>query len=232
METLYTDFKTRLALDDKQFSKKCEFYVWQLPADNELCGAARCSQSSRGGVKLMGPTPRYTICGNKQFFQGDEQLHRNLVHCIAHLLLSSIAPAGWIGNIKGGWLDEGLAHWFEDKYWGICTNYCFQEANTNVDFKSGKFRLAVRKMVTDGTQPPIAEVVQQNSDTLTLPMHAVCMSYVDYLLNQDGAKFYELTKKLKAKVPSGDALQQVYGMRPLEFEASWKSFVLSTYPTK
>jgi hypothetical protein len=232
LERLFLDFCSRLQVTEKHFGAKCNVYVWYLFDDHNQCGLALCEQNARGGVKLLGGTPRYTVCGNKQNFQNDERLHRNIVHSTTHLLLSNVTPAAWVGNIKGGWMDEGLAHWFEDRYWGICDNYCYQEQNSNVDFKGGKYRVAVRKMVAEGTQPPVAEVLQQNTDTLTLPMHAVSMSYVDYLLHLDGAKFYELSKKLKAKVPSGDALQQVYGMRPLEFEASWRSFVLSTYPTR
>ena len=232
MESLYADFCARLQVTDKQFSGKPNICVWYLPEDHNQCGLALCEQNAKGGVKLLGGTPRYTICGNKQNFKDDDALHRNLVHSVTPLLLSNVAPAGWMGNIKGGWMDEGLAHWFEDRYWGICDNYCYQEQNSNVDFKGGKFRLAVRKMVAEGKFPPVAEVFVQNVDTLTLPMHAVAMSYVDYLINQDGAKFYELSKKLKAKVSTGDAMKEIYGMRPLEFEAVWKSFVLSTYPTR
>ena len=232
LETLYTDFSTRLQVNDRLFAHKPDIYIWRLPDDHQRAGTALCSQNASGGVKLMGPTPRYTVCGNKQHFQDDEKLHRNIVHSTSHLLLSCLAPPGWIGNIKGGWMDEGLAHFFEDRYWSICDTYCYQEQNTNVDFKGGKYRLAVRKLVTEGTAPSLSELFQQNTDTLTLPMHAVAMSICDYLINQDGAKFYELSKKLKAKVPTGEALQQVYGMRPLELEAVWKSYVLSTYPTR
>jgi hypothetical protein len=63
-------------------------------------------------------------------------------------------------------------------------------------------------------------------------MNAACFSYVDYLVSRDGPKFKELVTKLKAKVPSRDALQQVYGMSPLDFEAQWKAWVLATYPTR
>jgi len=63
-------------------------------------------------------------------------------------------------------------------------------------------------------------------------MHAACFSYVDYLLTRDGTKFSELVKKLKAKIPTRDALKQVWGMTPIEFEALWKAWVLQTYPTK
>ena len=102
------------------------------------------AQNASGGVKLMGSTPRYTVCGNKQHFQDDEKLHRNIVHSTTHLLLSCLAPPGWVGNLKGGWMDEGLAHFYEDRYWGICDNYCYQEQNTNVDFKMA-FRHATSK---------------------------------------------------------------------------------------
>lgn len=232
LEALFADFNARLQVDEKHYSAKCEVYIWNFPADHERCGQTLCDGAIRGGVKFLGAKPRYTICGNRQNFTSDERLHRNVVHAVTHLLLSNVTPAAWVGNIRGGWMDEGLAHFFEDRYWGICDNYCFQEQNTNVDFKSGKYRLAVRKMVAADEAPPAAEVFQQNVDTLTLPQHAVSMSYVDYLLQRDGKKFYELTKLLKKKVPTSDALQQVYGMRTLEFEASWKAYVLATYPTR
>ncbi len=232
LESLYDDYCARLQITDKEFVEKFRVFVWQLPQDHLDAGLRFCRQSVRGGVKLLGNTPSYSICGNKQFFQSDDDLHRDIVHCVTHLMLSAQRPVAWIGNIKAGWLDEGLAHFFEDRYWGICDTYCFQEANTNVDFKGGKFRLAVRKMIEEEKTPPIAEVFEQNTDTLTLPQHAVSFSYVECLLNKDPAKFNELVKKLKAKVPTRDALKQTFGFSVLEFESQWKSWVLQTYPTK
>jgi len=180
----------------------------------------------------MGNTPSYSVCGNKQFFQSDEELHRNLVHSVTHLILSAQKPVAWIGNIKAGWLDEGLAHYFEDRYWGICDTYCYQEADTNVDFKGGRFRVAVRKMVDLGDFPPTAEVFQQNTDSLTLPMHATSFSYVEFLLEKDAARFNALVVKLKAKVPTREALREIYGWSVLDFEAAWKLWVVQTYPLK
>jgi len=232
MEKFFVDYCARLSIGEKEFSDKSWIFVWYLPEDHRAGGLKFCAQEARGGVKLMGPNPRYSVCGNKQNFQNDEQLHRDIVHCATHLLMSNQAPPQWIGNIKGGWVDEGLAHWFEDRYFGVCDVYCYQEQNTNIDFKAGKFRNAVRKMVTESRTPPIAEVLQQNVDTLTLPMNAAVFSYVDYLLFKDAPKFQELVKKLKAKVPSRDALQSVYGLTPLDLETQWKAWVLDTYPTR
>jgi hypothetical protein len=85
-------------------------------------------------------------------------------------------------------------------------------------------------MVAANELPTVADVFQQNIDTLTLPMNAVAFSYVDFLLLKDGAKFNELVKKLKAKVPTRDALKETFGLAPLEFEVQWKAWVLATYP--
>jgi hypothetical protein len=60
----------------------------------------------------------------------------------------------------------------------------------------------------------------------------VAFSYVECLINRDGAKFSELGKKLKAKVPTREALKEIYGFTPMEFEGLWKAWVLATYPTK
>jgi hypothetical protein len=232
LEQLFADYCGRMRITEKEFVEKSRVFVWYFPQDHWDGSLRFCKQSAKGGVKLLGQSPSYSICGNKQFFKGDEQLHRNIVHSVTHLLLSSQRPVAWVGNVKGGWADEGLAHFFEDRYWGICDTYCFQEADTNVDFKGGRFKLAVRRMVEEGSAPQVAEVFEQNVDTLTLPMHAVSLSYVDYLLNKDAEKFNELMKKLKAKVPTRDALKDVFGFGPLEFEGLWKAWVLQTYPAR
>ncbi len=230
LERLYTDYRAMFGIKDSEFREKLRVMIWYLPSDHDAGSTAFCGQNARGGVKLMGVNPTYSVCGNKQNFQNDERLHRNVVHNVTHLLLSAQQPAAWIGNQKNGWADEGLAHFFEDRYWNLCDTYCYQEQNTTTDFKSGKYKLAVRKMVAAGESPPMADVFQQNSDSLTLPQQAVSMSYVDYLIFKDAPKFLELVKKLKAKVAGRDALQQVYGMNLLDFDAQWKSWVLATYP--
>jgi hypothetical protein len=230
LEQEFTDYVGRLQVTEKEFAEKAWVFVWYLPEDHKDGSQKFCGQSADGGIKLMGLKPRYSVCGNKQHFKDDEELHRNIVHCVAHLLLSQQNPPAWIGNIKAGWADEGLAHWFEDRYFGICDNYCYQEANTTAYFKNGKYRLGVRKLVAGNELPPIAEVFQQNIDTLTPAMNAVAFSYVDYLLFLDGAKFDALMKKLKAKVATRDAMRDVFGMSPLEFETQWKAWVLATYP--
>jgi hypothetical protein len=174
----------------------------------------------------------YSVLGNKANFEDDEQLHRNLVHNVAHLLLAHQDPSMWIGNIKGGWVDEGVAHWFEEKYFGVCDNYCYQEQNTNHDFKGGKWKPVVRKMVATGDLASVADVMTRTTDELLLPMHALSFSYVDFLLATDGAKFNLVCRDLRRKVASRDALSKHFQMNLLEFEEKWKAWVLATYPLR
>jgi hypothetical protein len=173
LESMYSDYIGRMQITDKDFHEKFRVFVWWMPKDQVLGSTTFCDQGASGGVKLMGQRPAYSVCGNKQNFQDDEKLHRNIVHCVTHLLLSAQKTPTWIGNLKAGWLDEGLAHWFEDRYWNICDNYCYQEANTNVDFKSGHFKLAVRKLVDMDKAPPMAVVFERNVDTFHLVVRAL-----------------------------------------------------------
>lgn len=232
LDKLYEDYMETLGAGSKYVKEKPLVLVWGLQSDQIKASVAYCNMSSSRGCKLLGSDPRYSTCGNRQVARNDDALHRNLVHNVVHLLLSHQSPSIWIGNIKGGWADAGLAHWFEDRYWGICTNYCYQEQNTMVDFKGGKYKVAIRKLVATDKVPPSATVFQKNTDTLTPVEHAVSFSYVDYLLSIDGSKFAKLVQMLKKRKPTRDALQTAYELNPIQFEEQWKAWVLETYPKR
>jgi hypothetical protein len=232
MEQVFADYLVALQASEGDFNEQCVLLVWYLPNDQEQSSLRFCSTGARNGVKLLGSKPRYSVCANRQFFNDDEELHRNLVHSVGHLLLSHQRPSRWIGDKKYGWADEGLAHWFEDRYFDKCTNYCYQEQNTRVDFKSGKYKLAVRKMVAGDKAPTVGEVFSRTTQDLTPPEHAVAFSYVDYLLTLDGAKFNRMMVLLRRKIETRDALQECFGLNTLQFEAQWKVWVLETYPSR
>ena len=136
----------------------------------------------------------------------------------------------WIGNLKAGWVEEGLAHVFEERIFGICDNYCYEEQNSNNDFKGGKYKVAMRKMIVEDKAPAVADVIQRNTDQLKLPEHAVAMSLVDYLLQREPGKFDAFGKQLRAKIGVREALAATFKLTPLELEVAWKAWVLETYP--
>jgi len=231
LEAQFADYCATLGASEKDFAVKTRVFVWKLVDDQREASERFCGGSSERAMKLMGAHSDYSLCGNRQYFNGDEALHRNVLHSVAHLLVSHQAPSRWLGNIQGGWVDEGLAHWFEERNFGICDTYCYQEQNTNVDFKGGRFRVAARKLAAAGEMPPLAEVLGENTDTLSLPEHVAAFSLVDYLIAQDGPRFGRLCMLLRERKEARDALKEVYGLGPLELESRWKSWVLETYPT-
>ena len=232
MERLYADYCAIFGATDREFAQDVVVLVWSLEQDQRQSSAAFCGNESANGVKLLGSSAVYSVCGSRQRFRGDEELHRNLVHSVAHLLLAHQEPSNWLGNRKGGWADAGVAHFFEMRYFGLCDNYCYQEVDSNRDFKGGDWKPAVRKMVALDDVPPIALVFEQNTDTLTLPQHAVSFSYVDYLIALDGAKAGRLFRRLREREETRDALRDVFEMNVLELEQRWKEWVLDTYPAR
>ena len=232
LEELFARYLEAFQCRESEFRKKTIVAVWWLPKDQVEGSLRLCNTSSSNGVKLMGATPRYSMCGNKQFVNDDEALHRQLLHNVAHVLLSHQSPSRWIGQEKYGWADAGVAHWFEYQLFERCTNYCYEEQNTRVDFRGGKYRPAVRKLVAMDEAPPVAQVFSRTTNDLETAEHAFAFSYVDFLLATDGAKFDKLAKRLRARAETRDALRDVYGWTPLEFEERWKAWVLETYPTR
>jgi len=232
LEFLYNDYVTSLHVKSGSFLERSRVFVWWTDKDQKDGSLRFCQQSAGQGVKLLGIHPSYSLCGNKRYHKDDESLHRNLVHNVAHLLLSHQSPSAWIGNQKGGWADAGLAHWFEDRYFGVCDNYCYQEQNTNQDFKGGKWKPAVKKMVQLGEEPPVGTVFSRNTDGLLLPEHAVAFSYIDFLMQKDPGSLNLLLRRLRAKTPTRDALAEAFGYTPIQFEEAWKEWVKATYPLR
>jgi hypothetical protein len=232
LERLFSDYLAVMHCEANEFKEKVQVFVWWLPKDQVEGSLRFAGEQNQQGVKLLGAQAVYSVCGNRQFFTTDERLHRNIVHNVSHLLLAHQNPSLWIGNIKGGWAEEGLGHWFEDRYFGKCDTYCYEEQNTNEDFKGGVWKPVVRKMVATDTVLPAAEVMSKNTDQLPLPAHALAFSYVDYLLAHESAKFNDLCRQLRRKAELRDAFKSVYGMSLIEFEAKWKAWVLETYPTR
>ncbi|MDF1797786.1 MAG: hypothetical protein P1V81_01305 [Planctomycetota bacterium] len=232
METLFADYVDTLQVKDGSFQQRLRLFVWWLPKDQKDGSLRFCQQGNEEGVKLLGLNPTYSLCGNKKSHKNDESLHRNVVHNVTHLLLSHQNPMEWIGNKKGGWADAGLAHWFEDKYFEVCDTYCYQEQNTNVDFKGGKWKPAVRKMVQSGDYPKIGTVFSRNTDGLELEEHAIAFSYVDFLIHKDAKMFNLLLSRLRSKTPTRDALAEAFGLSPIQMEEAWAEWVKDTYPLR
>lgn len=232
LERLYDDYTTILGVKDAEFVEKSRVMVWINETDHEEASRRYCDQTAPAGVKLMGIHPTFSVPYLIKLFKNEEFFRRYVIHNATHLLLSHQEPMHWIGETKGGWADAGLAHWFEDRYFGVCDVYCYTEADTRQSFKGGRWKPEVRRQVAEDEAPSLAGMFQKNTDGLTLAEHAVAFSLVDYLIATDARKLNELFRDLRKRVETREALAQVFGLNPIELEERWKAWVLETYPVR
>src|SRR5690606_10087087 len=130
-------------------------------------------------------------------------------------------PTVWIGNRGHGWLDEGVAHWFEEQVDGRCANFCYEEVGVapGANWKNGKWRVGIRQQADADRLLRFTELYQKNSDELDFEAHAHAFAWVDFLIaTQGGRKFGEFLKRVKGGEASRDAMAAVFGYGPLQFD--------------
>jgi hypothetical protein len=232
MEALYADFLRDLSATDRDFCAKTHLMVWQKEHDQEIASLAYTGQASSTESKLMGRAPVVSIFYDKGNLHEEFELHQACVHQVTHCLLSNVFDGIWPGNIRGGWIDCGLAHAYEIRYFGSVRHYCYVEADTLQNFKFGRWEQAVLSGVLAGDERPFLGVTGRNTTELTPEEHMYAWSYCDFLLRKHGAKFGAVAKGVKAKKQVGEILQQELGLTPGQFQESWKSWVKETYSPK
>lgn len=234
LEALRALYVSTLEVTEADFSTRLRVYMCR---DAEQANALGPRVTGLGGnfavgTKLLGIDAVYCMWQEPRGLPDDEALHRNIVHNVVHLMTSNLSPAGYFGNPGNGWVDEGLAHWFEDKIGGKCTNYCFEEVLTQQGqtFKGGRWRPAVRQMLDAGSLQSVAALAPKNTDQLTFAEHAQSFAMVDHLLSvHGGSKLRDFLRELKKKTPMRDAMQAVYGTTPLSFDTEFQAWVKANY---
>ncbi|MBZ0153102.1 MAG: hypothetical protein K8J09_16385 [Planctomycetes bacterium] len=233
MEQLRTVFLQTLELPESDLPDRLSIYLFDDARDHGSIGPRVTGLGNAGSVslKLMGPTYVYSMWQDRRSLPDDAAVHRNVLHGVTHLLLAQMPPSVWLGNRKSGWLDEGLAHWFEDKLGGKCTNFCFEEILLQqvASFKGGIWRPAVRRLVDDGKAPTFAVLSALNSDELSYEQHAFAFAYVDFFLAQGGGKFRDFLRAVKKGEATRDALQAGYGLTTLTIDARFQQWVKDNY---
>ncbi len=235
LETLYYRFKEIMCLTDADMNPPIQVFIWNRQADQRRIAPHVTGTGGRGvtGTKLLGAHPVFTMCRGRGA-RNDRDIHRCVIHNVAHLLLSNIRPYVWLGKRKAGWIDAGVAHYFEFLFDGRCTNFCYQEQNTMVGFRGGKWRAWIRGKVAFGYGlPKFVSFYTKLTDELTPLEHALSFSYVDFLLARyGGRKFTRMVRGIMKKRPQREVIKEVYGFSVLEMEERWKKYVLETYPVR
>lgn len=234
LEALRELFRETLQLEPGDLPARCLVCMSQEQKDHGVLGPRLCGMGTANsvGLKLLGPEFVYSMWHDRRTLPDDEAVHRNIVHNVTHLLLKQVSEPLWFGNHKHGWIDEGLAHWFEDRVVGKCTNFCYEEIllEAGAGFRGGKWRPAVRKLVDEGKAPGFPSLAGLNTDQLKFDQHAFVFAYIDYLLAvHGGRKLRDLVKALAGGQSIHEAMVATYALSPIQFDDVFLPWVKANY---
>jgi len=232
MEQLFARFGADLGAQEADFLAPTQVFLWQRVADQEKAALNFTRQSSSTESKLMGKAPVVTIFYDKNWLHEEFELHQAVVHQVSHCLLSNVWDGIWPGNIRAGWIDEGLAHAYELALFGEVRHYCYVEADTILDIQRGSWEPPVRAAVDRGTAPGFLGVASRNTTEFTPEEQIFAWSYVDFVLRAHPGRFGPLARALKAKKPLAATLAETLALSPFQFEEAWRAFVRETYATE
>ncbi|MCR9244150.1 MAG: hypothetical protein NXI31_03905 [bacterium] len=236
IESLRAMFVEQFELEDKDLPATLQVFLFESQKDHALMSPRATGIGSNGNrIKLMGVPAVLCMYRDRRDAKDDAALHRQVVHHVTHLLLGNMQPSHWLGNRKHGWVDAGVAHWFEDRITQRCANFCYDEIllKPGAGFKGGKWRPPVRKLVTTKKAISFAELSTRNTDQLSFEEHAMAFAYVDFLLTvHGGAKFRDFVRRLKKGDTSREGLKAIYGLSPLTVDPKFHAWVRAEYPPR
>ncbi len=233
LEALFDDYCTIFGIKKTDFEAKSEILLWSDYEEHKKVSTELCSYFWEDiAVYQRGAKGICSIHAPNKFLKDDATIYRYLLHHVVHGLMNLQRPSAWLGDMPGGWADSGLAHWFEEKYFGIVDGYCFPEATPPSGIKSKKWRAGVRKLVASEGVPDLTVLSFVRNRAMTGEQHAYGFSLIDYLMDRDRKKLNLLLKRLRGTTPLRDAVKEVYGLKLPELQDAWKEWVLETYPRR
>lgn len=232
LEALHAQVSADLGAAEADYLAPTRVFLWAKKADQEKAALLYTRQSSSTESKLMGREPVVTIFYDQEWLHEEFELHQALVHQVAHCLLSNVWDGIWPGNIRAGWLDEGLSHAYEMALFGEVRHYCYVESDTILDVHRGSWEPPVRAAVEAEEAPGFLGVAGKNTTELTPVEQLFAWSYVDFVRRGHPRQLGPLARALKARKPLKEALAETLGLSPFQFEDAWKVFVRANYAAK
>lgn len=236
LETLFGDFCAATGATERDFRTTFVVMVWDREKHHRNAALHYFSQPEPNtGVKRMGAVGLYSVFLDPAEVDPDEShgadLYRNILHNVSHLLLANAWNGIWPSDMGGGWIDAGVAHYFEDRLDRRCTNFCYVEQDTHASFKGGWWRKPVKKLARSKNRSSFSDVLGKRTTQLTPEEHALCWSWCEFLISKDPVAFGRLCKGIKEGRETRDLLRREFGYTPFSFEDAWKEHV-KTYSGK
>lgn len=245
LEDLYARFQDLFEVDDSNnMVNKHHLYVFRdersfHEATPRYTGLTSRDSSARrmGGVDTESSL---TAWWNKGRHPKEADLFRMLAHHTIHQVTSVYYDTRWFppGEMglhppwladKYGWLDVGLAHFFELELDGLATTQCMREQDNSIRWRGPDWRKNIYKAVAGGRVPSFSDIIVKPAYSLSAMEHQFAWSWVDFLIDRDAAAMGKALTLAKQERPTRDLLKEGWGLSVLGFEQVWSEWVQENY---
>ncbi len=214
-------------------SRRTRIWYWDDIKNHKRVNLDILEQNSTMSFSLYGVSPATSAwTGEKGLDSKAMNVVSNAVHKGTHLRLSNLYQVEWIGNKKAGWFDVGAAHWYEDALFKRVSTYCIDEANNDLDYEGGKWRVAMRKYLMKHKEGLLPDLLAQITGTLREEQHAVAWCLYDWVATVHPEALKPLLLGYKDREESRNLFREHLGMSVLDVEREWRAWVAATYPVK
>lgn len=232
------DLERVAALQDGHFGAKpsdrrspARMWFWERRDDHAAVMLKYLYSTSAGDFKLLGRDPVFSVwTADPTFESSAPRLHALGIHNGAHMLLSNLFQELWIGDLGAGWLDEGAAHWTEEKVLGRSDNYCVDETGIPEGGVPVVERAAVRERLRKGKEPVLPGLLRRQTGELTAEEHALAWSFYDWIAAEHPAALAPLLRGCQEKRPAGELLPEALDLSLYAAEEAWRAWVSEHYP--
>lgn len=232
LERLFADFQTDSGCAPEDFHGKTRVMLWGNEKDQEKASSKWTLERSSSLAKLMGKDPVVSLCFGKGRLRDDEDLHHAVVHQVAHCLLSNVHQSVWLGGRKAGWLDEGVAHLYEVRYFGAPSTWCSLSDEAVEKLKFARFESELLARVNSGKVVALGALSGLDTVALSPEQRLFAWSYCDYLARVHPGRLGLIAKSLQQEKPTSEAIQIGVNVALADFQLDWATWVKSSYSAK
>ncbi len=215
------------------YAGRTRIWYWANPEDHGRVNREIFGRNVDAAMKFYGPKPASSAWTGEKGLEGKAlNVAMNAVHVAAHLMMSAMFRAEWLNDKKAGWFDEGAGHWYEDMRFKRTATYCMDEANSDLDWKGGQWRVAIKDWLRKHPDPLLPALVQKLSGTLWPEEHGLSWSLYDWMVAEHRLALKPLLLGYKDGKDARDLFREHLGMTVPAVEEAWRAWVERTYPER
>ncbi len=215
------------------YSGRTRIWYWAALEDHAKVNREIFGRNIESAMKFYTPKPASSAWTGGAGLEGKAlNVAMNAVHVAAHLMMSAMFRAEWLNDKKAGWFDEGAGHWYEDMRFQRTATYCIDEANSDLDWKGGQWRVAIKDWLRKRRDPILPALTQKLSGTLWPEEHGLSWSLYDWVVAVHRDALKPLLMGYKDGKETRDLFRAHLNLTIPQAEEAWRAWVESTYPER